>query len=91
MDENVGLQLAEKEKRERARIGGPDGAGSDGALEVFAEETDRAARRNLFRLRVERHDERRRVHLHRDGRTDHGAEERDHAPREVAQHDAGIG
>ena len=91
MKEDVGLELADEEERERARIGLADHARFDGAGEVVGEDADGHARRDLFVLRIERDDERGRVHLHRDRGTDHGAEERDHAAGELAEDDAWIG
>lgn len=90
MKEDVSLELAEEEERERARIGFADGAGADRAREVVREDADDPARRDLLVLRIERHDDRGRVHLYGDRGTDDAAEERDHPARELAQDDARI-
>jgi hypothetical protein len=90
MKEDVGLELADEEERERARIGLADDAGADGAGEVVGEDADRAARRDLLVGRVEGDHQRRRMHLHGDRGTDDAAEERDHPARELAQDDARI-
>ncbi|MEO8382061.1 MAG: hypothetical protein ABI779_20540 [Acidobacteriota bacterium] len=91
VDEDVGLELSEKEERERPRIDAADSAGFDGAAEVLAEDADGATGRDLFVVPVKGNDERRGVHLHGDGRADHRVEERDHASCEVAQDRPGIG
>ena len=90
MKEDVGLELAEEKERERARFGLTNPAGADGAGEVVGEDADRMARRDLLVLRVERDDQRRRVHLHGDRGADDAAEERDHAARELGENDARI-
>ena len=91
MKEDVGLELADEEDGQRARIGFADHAGADRAREVVGEDADGVTRRDFLVLRIERHDQRGRVHLHRDRGADDGGEERDHAPRELGQHDARIG
>jgi hypothetical protein len=91
MQKHVSLELSQEQQGQRARIGGADRAGLDGAREVFAEDADRTARRDLLIVRIEWDDQRRRVHLHRDRGADDGAEKREHATGEIAQHVAGIG
>lgn len=90
MDEDVRLQLADEEQRQRIRIAAAHGAGLHRALEVIGEQPQRAPRWDLFRLRVERHDEGRRMQVHGDRRTDHGADERDDLVREIREHDARV-
>lgn len=90
MKEDVGLKLAEEEQRESLGIGAADGAGLHGPGEVVGEEAQHAAGRNLIVARTERHDDRRRVHLHGDGGTDDGAEKGDQATGEIAQRFARI-
>lgn len=91
MKEDVSLELAEEEQRERARIGLADRAGLHGAREVVREDLHGAARRDLFRARVERHDQRGGVHLHRDGGEDDFAEEGEETAGELAEHVARVG
>ena len=91
MKKDVGLELADEEQRECARIGLADDAGADGAAEVVGEDADGPARRDLVVLRVERDDEGRRVHLHGDRGADDVAEEGDHAAGELAEDHARIG
>ncbi len=91
MKEDVGLELADEEDRERTWVRVADDPRTDRAREVVGEDADRAARRNLLVLRIERNDERGRVHLHCDRGTDDAAEERDHAARELGENNARIG
>jgi len=96
MKEDVGLELADEEEREGARLdpvadGLADDARAHRAGEVVGEDADRAARRNLLVFGIERNDDGGRVHLHCDRGTDDVAEERDELAREVAEHDARIG
>lgn len=95
MDEDVRLELAEEQQRQRARIGGADDAGVDRAAEVAGGDTENAARRRVLIVRVEGNDERGLprglMHLHRDRGADDRADERDELLREAAQHDARIG
>ena len=90
MKEDVGLELAEEEERERVRIGAANRAGFHGAREVAGQECHRAARRNLFGARVEGDHDRRGVHLHGDGGADDLAEEGQEAACELAEHFARI-
>jgi len=91
MEEDVSLQLAEEEERQGLRIAAADGAGLHGAGEVAGQEAERPAGRDLLVVRVERHDHRRGVHLHGDGRAEDLAEERHEAAGELAHHLARIG
>jgi hypothetical protein len=91
MKEDVSLELAEEEERERVRIGAANGAGFHRAREVVREQFHRAARRNLLGTRIEGNDHRGGVHLHGDGGTDDLAEEREESSRELAQDCARIG
>lgn len=65
------------------------------AAEVVLDEADAAARRRVFLVRVERHDERgltrAAVHVQRDLHGHDALDERDELAREVAEHDARIG
>lgn len=90
MDEDVGLQLAEEEEGQRPGVDAADRARGDGSAEVFGEDADRAVRGDLLVMGVEGDHEGRRMHLHRDGRADDCAEERDHTPGEVAQDGARV-
>lgn len=90
MGEDVALQLADEEQRQRARIAAADRSRFHGAAEVIGEEPQGAARRNLFVVRIEGNDDRRRVHLHGDGGTQDGADEGNGLPREVAEDDARV-
>ena len=91
MEEDVSLELAEEEERQRPRLGATDRAGLHGAREVIGEHADHAARRHFLIPRIERHHERGGVHLHGDRGADDVGEERDQAFRELGERDAGIG
>ena len=91
MEEDVSLELAEEEERQRARLGAADRAGFHGAREVIGEHADHAARRHFLIARIERHDQRGGVHLHGDRGADDVGEERDQALRELGEHDARVG
>lgn len=91
--EDVRLQLAHEEERERARVAAAHGAGVDAAAEVVADHANGHARRALLVFGAERQLEsglRGEVHLHRDRGADDAADERDDLMREVTQHDARV-
>ena len=91
MNEHVGLELADEEQRHRARVAAADHARVHGAAEVVRRDAQPAPRRRFLLMRVERNDERRRVHVHGDRRTDGRGHERNELFGETAQHDARIG
>jgi len=90
VDEDVGLDLAHEQERQRVRVGAADRAGLHGTGEVIGEDAQRAARRDVLALRVERHHHRRGMHLHGDGGTNDRTDERDRAFCEIAQDDARV-
>jgi len=94
MQEDVRLELAEKEERERARIAAADRSGVHRASEVPAHHREHAPRRRLLGVRIERNDERSlprgQMHLHGDGRAEDHADERNELLREAAEDDARI-
>lgn len=95
MNEDVTLELAGEEQRDRARVAAANGAGVHCSLKIFGQNAKAAARRRLFGFRVERHDDgglsRGHVHLHRDRRPDDGGGERHEPLGETAEHDSRIG
>ena len=91
MKEDMGLELAEEEQGERARICLADDTGANGPGEVVGEDPDRAARWNLLVLRIEGHDDGGRVHLHGNRGADDVAEEGDHPAGKLTEDDTRIG
>ncbi len=91
MKEDVSLELAEEEERQRVRVGAADRARFHGPREIAGQEFHRAARRNLLGARVEGNDHGGGVHLHGDGGADDLAEEGEESSRELGEHDARVG
>ena len=91
MNENVRLELAREEDGHGPRIGAPDDAGFHGSSKVVGEDPQAAARGRFLLLRIERHDERGRVHVDGERGPQHGRHERHELLGQSAEHDPRIG
>jgi hypothetical protein len=91
MGEDVRLEVADEQQRQRARVGFPDDLRVHGSLEVGGEDAQAAARQGVVGGGVERDDEgglaRAHVHLHGDGGADDVLHEGDELFGEAAEDD----
>jgi hypothetical protein len=88
------MELTDEEQRHRTRIAFANDPRLHGPREVFRYQTQRLPRRRFLGRGIERDDQRglprAQVHLHRDGRADHGLQKRHDLLRKCAQDHARI-